>query len=31
MAGGNADKATVLGLMEKYGELDGAIIYNLAT
>jgi hypothetical protein len=29
-AGGSADSATVLGLMEKYGELDGSIIYNLA-
>jgi hypothetical protein len=29
-AGGAADRATVLGLMEKYGQLDGEIIYNLA-
>jgi hypothetical protein len=28
--GGTADSATVLSLMEKYGELDGEIIYNLA-
>ena len=28
--GGSADSATVLGLMEKYGQLDGEIIYNLA-
>jgi hypothetical protein len=29
-AGGNADKSTILSLMEHYGELDGEIIYNLA-
>ena len=29
-AGGSADSATVLSLMEQYGELDGEIIYNLA-
>lgn len=29
-SGGTADKATVLALMEKYGQYDGAIIYNLA-
>ena len=29
-AGGTADKATVLGLMQHYGELDGEIIYNYA-
>jgi hypothetical protein len=28
--GGSADEATVLGMMEKYGEFDGEIIYNLA-
>jgi hypothetical protein len=28
--GSNADSAAVLGLMEKYGALDGEIIYNLA-
>jgi hypothetical protein len=28
--GGSADRATVLSLMEKYGQLDGEIIYNLA-
>ncbi len=28
--GGSADNATVLSMMEKYGELDGSIIYNLA-
>jgi hypothetical protein len=28
--GGTADRATVLSLMEKYGQLDGEIIYNLA-
>jgi hypothetical protein len=30
LAGGTADKATVLSLMQHYGELDGEIIYNLA-
>ncbi len=30
MTGETADKATVLALMEHYGELDGEIIYNLA-
>jgi hypothetical protein len=30
LAGGVADKATVLALMQHYGELDGEIIYNLA-
>jgi hypothetical protein len=30
LAGGTADKATILSLMEKYGEYDGEIIYNLA-
>jgi hypothetical protein len=30
LAGGTADKATVLALMQHYGELDGEIIYNLA-
>ncbi|MEW5870279.1 MAG: hypothetical protein AB1894_13470 [Chloroflexota bacterium] len=30
LAGGSADQATVLGLMEYYGELDGEIVYNLA-
>ena len=30
MAGESADSATVLGLMEKYGELDGSIVYNYA-
>jgi hypothetical protein len=29
-AGGSADSAAVLSLMEKYGQLDGSIIYNLA-
>ena len=29
-AGETADSAAVLRLMEKYGELDGAIVYNLA-
>jgi hypothetical protein len=29
-AGGAADSATVSGLMQKYGELDGAIVYDLA-
>ncbi|MCP4360946.1 MAG: hypothetical protein GY796_23305, partial [Chloroflexi bacterium] len=28
MAGESADNATVLSLMEQYGELDGAIVYN---
>ncbi len=27
----SADSTTVLSLMEKYGELDGAIVYNFAT
>jgi hypothetical protein len=31
LAGGTADKATVLSLMDKYGAYDGEIIYNLAT
>ncbi len=31
LAGGTADKAAVLKLMEQYGAYDGAIIYNLAT
>jgi hypothetical protein len=31
LAGGAADKATVLSLMDKYGAYDGEIIYNLAT
>ncbi len=30
MAGESADLAYVLGLMERYGELDGAIVYNYA-
>jgi hypothetical protein len=30
LEGGTADKATVLALMQHYGELDGEIIYNLA-
>jgi hypothetical protein len=30
LAGGTADKTTVLSLMGHYGELDGEIIYNLA-
>lgn len=30
LAGGTADKATILALMQHYGELDGEIIYNLA-
>lgn len=30
LAGGTADKTTVLSLMQNYGELDGEIIYNLA-
>ncbi len=29
-SGSTADSATVLGLMERYGQLDGDIIYNLA-
>jgi hypothetical protein len=31
IAGGTADEATVLGLMDTYGELDGEIVYALAT
>ena len=31
MAGESPDSATVLSLMEEYGELDGAIVYNFAT
>jgi hypothetical protein len=31
MAGQSADSATVSGLMKTYGELDGTIVYNLAT
>ncbi|MEI7643975.1 MAG: hypothetical protein WCJ55_06815 [Chloroflexales bacterium] len=31
IAGETADRATVLGLMEQYGRLDGTIIYNFAT
>ena len=31
MDGGAADEATVLGLMKTYGELDGEIVYQLAT
>ncbi len=31
LIGGTADKALVLSLMEEYGALDGAIIYNYAT
>jgi phosphatidylethanolamine-binding protein (PEBP) family uncharacterized protein/Spy/CpxP family protein refolding chaperone len=30
LTGGTADRATVLALMQYYGELDGEIIYNLA-
>ncbi len=30
MVGETPDQAAVLGLMEKYGELDGAIVYNFA-
>ena len=30
LAGGSADRAAVLALMEQYGRLDGEIIYNLA-
>lgn len=31
IAGESADEAAVLALMEKYGELDGQIVYNYAT
>jgi hypothetical protein len=31
MADQSPDSATVLGLMGKYGELDGSIVYNLVT
>ncbi len=31
IAGGTPDQATVLTLMERYGELDGEIVYQLAT
>jgi hypothetical protein len=31
MAGQPADRATVLSLMEKYGELDGSLVYHYAT
>ena len=31
ISGGTADKATVLSLMQTYGELDGEIVYHLAT
>jgi len=31
IAGETADEATVLALMENYGELDGEIVYNYAT
>ena len=31
LAGQTADSATVLGLMEQYGALDGSIVYNFAT
>ena len=31
MAGQNADSATVLSLMDTYGQLDGAIVYSYAT
>jgi hypothetical protein len=31
MSGGAPDKATVLNLMERYGQLDGEIIYRYAT
>jgi len=31
IAGESADRATVLGLMEQYGALDGTIIYHFAT
>jgi hypothetical protein len=30
LAGGTADQATVLGMMEQYGAYDGEIIYNMA-
>ncbi len=30
LAGGTADQAVVLGLMDKYGAYDGEIIYNMA-
>ena len=30
MSGGTPDRAAILSLMEQYGELDGAIIYNIA-
>jgi hypothetical protein len=30
MAGESVDRDSVLSLMEKYGELDGAIVYNFA-
>jgi len=30
LSGGAADEATVMSLMEKYGEYDGEIIYNMA-
>ena len=30
LAGGTADQATVLSLMEQYGAYDGEIIYNMA-
>ena len=31
IAGKTADRATILGLMEQYGALDGVIVYNFAT
>ena len=31
MAGGAPDRAVVLSLMERYGEMDGEIIYRYAT
>lgn len=31
MAGQTAESATVIGLMQRYGELDGAIVYGFAT
>jgi hypothetical protein len=31
LSGGTADRSAVLGLMQTYGEMDGEIIYNLAT
>jgi hypothetical protein len=31
LAGGSADQATVMSLMRHYGELDGEIVYSLAT